>query len=493
MSELICPECHANLQDDLVESTGRAECPFCSADLSALDWSRPLNATPSAPPETSGERTVAPAEPVALPPLPAKSRIDVIEATPHRKLFYIPAGGKRTTSLGWFVLLWNSIMLPITAAVLHEHFIAGKAQESAYIMFPFLGVFLLVGFGMGYWWLRMRFERTILLLEKGRLVVQRILFGRKRLEEARLNDESRAELAEAYTENERPVYSVAVRGIDRTVKFGTPLSDEEKDWLVRQINEHLGQGASTSSPDADFALNCRQCGALLTATGATTPHAPLKCPECGATIQPVVQPLAEGERFTHPEACSVLEDAGYRLDESKPGFLRINYPVANLGPVRWMVAIFCGLFSFVWIGICVGTILGSQWTDAGGAERWIPVAIASVFLLPGMIPVLMTLVAIAGTYTVEMGPETLALRLGVGGWAWSRVIPLATIQRVDVVKGSPVQNRNPQPGRQYYTCTTWTSGPFLPLAMSTDIRVPQAMRSLLIQHLHAAGHRLENE
>ena len=43
----------------------------------------------------------------------------------------------------------------------------------------------------------------------------------------------------ACLQNDVPVYAVAVNGTKRKAKFGTFLSQEEKDWLVDRINRHL--------------------------------------------------------------------------------------------------------------------------------------------------------------------------------------------------------------------------------------------------------------
>jgi len=38
MATPVCPNCRADLEEDLIASTGRAECPFCGAKVSPSDF-----------------------------------------------------------------------------------------------------------------------------------------------------------------------------------------------------------------------------------------------------------------------------------------------------------------------------------------------------------------------------------------------------------------------------------------------------------------------
>ena len=74
----------------------------------------------------------------------------------------------------------------------------------------------------------MRLTKTIFLLERDRIVIQRILFGRKTITETFLDEKSEAGLVESYQENNVSVYKVQITGSNRTDSFGTALSDLEK-------------------------------------------------------------------------------------------------------------------------------------------------------------------------------------------------------------------------------------------------------------------------
>ena len=171
--------------------------------------------------------------------LPAGSRVEILESSEDQMVIHIPAGGKGTGGLLFFTIVWNGFMCVFTAVF----FFAGDGPPAGdFIPFLlFISLFWAVGLGIFTWWLRLRFSRFFLLLEPTRFVLQRSMFGRKSVKETALDRESKAELIEAYSQNEKPVYAVTVKGVDQTIKFGITLSMEEKQWFVRTINARLGQ------------------------------------------------------------------------------------------------------------------------------------------------------------------------------------------------------------------------------------------------------------
>src|SRR5262245_46915167 len=117
MPEFHCPSCQAAIEPDLIESTGRAECPFCQADLSGLGLPEPaVDLAASLPADdaaASDEPLSAPlTRPLAEPP--AKSRIRIVESTPERLVLYIPGGGKQARALGCFAFCWIGFMCLFT-------------------------------------------------------------------------------------------------------------------------------------------------------------------------------------------------------------------------------------------------------------------------------------------------------------------------------------------------------------------------------------------
>ncbi|MGE3316905.1 MAG: hypothetical protein AB7O26_17450, partial [Planctomycetaceae bacterium] len=191
MATPVCPSCRADLEADLVASTGRAECPFCGADLAGVEFpAEPEFIPPPPTDETTEETNDSPVEedveesPSVLAvdrPIPPGSRIQIVESTGERRVFFLPAGGK-TGGIGFFAVVWNGFMLVFTTAMA-----AGFKQKGGdapiVVLILFLALFWSVGLGFVYVWVRMRFTRTFLLLEREQFVVQRILFGKKKITE----------------------------------------------------------------------------------------------------------------------------------------------------------------------------------------------------------------------------------------------------------------------------------------------------------------------
>ena len=155
MPAFTCPACHAAIEPDLIESTGRAECPFCAADLSSLGLPIP---TPTVLDETSD---FVPAFATtgavrALPPLPDKSLIRVAETTDERMVFYIPGGGTSAAGIGCFALFWNGFMVVFSPIMIGSVIQGGQPDAPPlWGLLAFLSLFWAVGLGMGYFWVRL--------------------------------------------------------------------------------------------------------------------------------------------------------------------------------------------------------------------------------------------------------------------------------------------------------------------------------------------------
>lgn len=251
MAEFTCPSCRAQIEPDLVEKTGRAECPFCSADLSGLGLLEPAAVPPllsnefdSVDENDAVESSAGSAAATgSLPAVPDKSKIRVVEATGDRLVLFIPGGGKQAAGIGCFAVFWNGFMTIFTplmvAGLLKDD--AGNAP-SLWFVVPFLSLFWIIGLGMAYFWVKIKYERTLLLVDRERVAVQKTLLNRKKLVETALADDAKAELVESYQQNDVPVYRIEIRGTPAPARFGTALADEEKDWLVDRVNEFLGGG-----------------------------------------------------------------------------------------------------------------------------------------------------------------------------------------------------------------------------------------------------------
>ncbi|HUG19324.1 MAG TPA: hypothetical protein VMM56_10125 [Planctomycetaceae bacterium] len=264
---------------------------------------------------------------VPLNPPPRESRIEIIEADNNRLMISLPAGGKRSRSLGCFAVIWSLI----SGAVFVFFSFMGLNDPDfppAVILIP--GLFLLIGLVITVIWIRLRFTRGYLFLEPGRAVMQTILFNRKKNSEIVLNDSSRAELVTSYTENDLPVYRVELQGVGKSLSFGTAWERDAKDWYVETLNSFLAWHYRDSSaaharagdydPDrpAENSLTpaCPACARktrLVAADGSWLSTGRCQCEQCGSWLVVEAGEITEATpvRMVAPDELSA--DSIFRL------------------------------------------------------------------------------------------------------------------------------------------------------------------------------------
>ncbi|MDA0832789.1 MAG: hypothetical protein O2955_07030 [Planctomycetota bacterium] len=232
-SELTCPGCQAIIELGAVPASRPESCPFCGTDFGDL-----INRLPSTTvQEVSPGRTEKDSR--RRHELPAGSRIVVLAPDPGQLVLQIPPGKSGAAGfLLFFAIFWNGIVLAVASGFL---FAGGQNQNvELWLLIPFFGIFFLVGLIVLIFGISLKYTRTMLLLETGRAVMQKTLFRYQSLKEITLSAGARAELVESYRQNDQPVYAVAIVSGDESLKFGTSLSDAEKEALLKIINEHVG-------------------------------------------------------------------------------------------------------------------------------------------------------------------------------------------------------------------------------------------------------------
>ncbi len=497
MPELACPECRAEIKPDLVDDAGRVECPFCGHSWSLPELPQAKCPLPEVEPVGDVSRPdseIASTKP--LPPLPDGSQIKVVEAADDRLVLYIPGGGKSASGLGCFAVAWNGFMCVFTA-ILTGALVWGNGNDAPPILgvVAFLGLFWAVGLGVAWCWMKMKYERTFLLLDRDRLVIQRIFFNRKRIEETQLTPESRAALVESYQQNDNPVYRIEVPGSVGAARFGTPLADAEKDWLVDRINDFLGRGGAQAfeSPPtpaerpliADLPTSCRSCGAPL--PGELVKGA-LACAHCGA----VFRAAASGTAENMPDAtikklapADLPPDGPIRIDEDSPNVLQLHYTIGSNSVWRWLVPVFTVPFSVAWFA-GIFSFIGGAWQIPFLPVRILFVVFSIPFLLFGLLPLAIGAIAIRGRTTVRLTPEALQCRWHIGWLGYSRSLPTAAIDRIGIesLAGSrqnPRVRRVRQAGRADAgkVCVTRAGGKGLYLTLFLDETAAQQVAALL--------------
>lgn len=469
-SELICPGCQSVLRADVLHSDGALECPFCSAKLPA-EWASfvPARDESMSMPmvEVSAEGGAAEPALFALPP--AGSKVELVEGTAERAVFYVPAGKRRGgAGILFFSLFWNGLTGVFTMAMFTAWInpAPGQAAPPLYFLIPFMSVFWAVGLGILYWWLKMRFERLFLLLEQERLVIRRILFGRERNREITLGGKAAASLQESYSENDTPVHCIAVEGTDGTIKFGTPLTVAEKDWFVDTINAFL-----RLSPLRE------QCPSLP--AESSSPPQP-----AFVTLLPAYEPAP-----TQPgEIGEILSRVQAVVDQTDPERLRIEFPASSMGVGRWVGVAFLVVFATCWYGFLIGSaLMVPAPANAFGLVRHVHLI---PFFIAGLMPLGALSFCLAGRLAVDVTPGLIHCRWHVGWLGYSRSLEVTPVTKVAVMvpPSRPDNPRIKQTTTSSLTgkaiCLALAGTKFLPLTLTTDRDVNQALAVLINEKLN---------
>jgi len=258
MPSYYCPRCGEQLGEHFLRGVGEEfDCPECDASLSlesvAPDLAREMEEEESEidySPERqfdleeerdgkleNGERYDGEFDPENPPGTRVQYR-----KVGDQLVFFIPPGASKTNrSIGCFGVMWTAITGGVTIPIIVG---GGIDAGDACFVIPFLGIFWAIGLVFLYFWFRGRFGKTYVLLERDRLVVKFELLGREKFRNFYLDGESRARLDTSYSENDRPVFHVAVSTSDKDATFGTFLTREEKRWIVYRINRQLDENRS---------------------------------------------------------------------------------------------------------------------------------------------------------------------------------------------------------------------------------------------------------
>jgi hypothetical protein len=451
MSQPICPECHAVLEDDLVTSTGSAECPFCGADVGDVAFDGDSN---DGSPASTGSRTSHSGR-------PADSTIEIIESTRDRLVIHIPPGGKKARSIGCFAIAWNGFMAVFTSIWLFVG-VQDNGDAPLSVIIPFLGLFWLVGLGMAYWWVRMRFMRLYLLIDPSRVAIQRILFGRKSLKETHLGPNPFAELVESYQENDVPVYAVAIEGTDRTAKFGTALSREEKIWLVTIINSFFGHGTNDSDTSA-------------------------RDDEASDSVGEAIEPIS-------PD--SITSTADIKILDADAGRLRFQLIPFPKHPIRYAIAGFCLIFGIAWLtgmSVMLFAALGNGQEDID----IFPILISVFSLIAGTVPLFIAFAVLhGGVVTVDLTQDQLHARWHLGPLGIGKKVSTGTISSVSLRKAIEFEETDSKGRRRSVlssdgkVCMIQAAGNDIPLTSFHNITIAREVGGIILYQMDRMGVRL---
>ncbi|MGD1932452.1 MAG: serine/threonine protein kinase [Leptolyngbyaceae cyanobacterium] len=168
---------------------------------------------------------------------PSGSKIKLSRSR-RRLSIYIPPSGIRgeTAGLAFFALVWNGFIFIWTSAAIF----GGAPIFFALFSLPFWAV----GIGMMWMLINALVGKTSLEVKGDRYTLTRQLLTWKRQHEGAARDLYSVELTTAYTQNSRPVKTIALSAGTQIHKFGTSLSTPEKAWLTSEIQAFIADQES---------------------------------------------------------------------------------------------------------------------------------------------------------------------------------------------------------------------------------------------------------
>jgi hypothetical protein len=165
---------------------------------------------------------------------PAQTKIERKPVSDTEVVFYIPAS-RRWGGILFFSIFWNAVSWTILLAFL----LGGKASHAPPFALAIITLFPLVGIGMGYAALRTRFAVHLLYLGPDRIRLQRQFFAHKKNFDLATSRVTSVRKVQFYQQNYQPVYGVAIKSPDGKIRFGSILTDDEKNWLCWEIREFV--------------------------------------------------------------------------------------------------------------------------------------------------------------------------------------------------------------------------------------------------------------
>lgn len=175
---------------------------------------------------------------------PHESLIECRQPAPHQLTFYIPPRGRWGIWL-FLAIFWNFISWPIFLGFLAS---IGTPQ---FKLQPLLvtSVFVIGGLLLIIVALRHRYGSTTLELTPETIRLQRGLFGTRRNYEVLTAEVRSVSKTVFYTQNYQPVYGIQIEAFRRRLRFGSALSDDEKNWFCWEIQEFVRIHARQAAVD----------------------------------------------------------------------------------------------------------------------------------------------------------------------------------------------------------------------------------------------------
>lgn len=225
--ELACPRCQhrfkpfaAGPPQTFAELARPVPCPKCGQTFR-------FNEVAKAATEAAGN-------PPGPHPKPADTRIEM-SAENGAWVFHIP---RTRGSFGMIIMavFWNLVSWPMAIAILGEkkNFLHPPPLWLLPAIFPALGL------GLLYVALRLKFSTHRLTLAPQTVQLRRkLILHKDRV--LPVGEITGVRKKEFYQQNYRPVYGIEITAGSRRIRFGSALTEDEKNWLCWQIREFARQ------------------------------------------------------------------------------------------------------------------------------------------------------------------------------------------------------------------------------------------------------------
>ncbi|MFN9374744.1 MAG: hypothetical protein ACK6D3_22890 [Planctomycetaceae bacterium] len=407
-AEAECPRCRAQLDLETLAQSQATTCPFCEGDVSALlaGWQPDI-------PERYEPRVIPSAEDAGhlLRPLPTGSRLQVVQSGQDQLVIFIASGGSGGTSLWWFSLFFTTILVFITAVFLFALAAPGqRVQGNPFVAYLVLGLFWLIALGLGWMAVRLKFSQTLLAVDPQRVVLKTILFGRTRQQELSLETGAECGLREAYSVNDVPVYAIEVGNGEDSVRFGTNLEPEDKEWLLDEIQHRLGSSGRASGPGT---VRAELAGDVVSGLHLTPEPARFRQIERSEDVAPLLP-------------SQLPPETPIRLLEETPQCLSFRFPAMPNRLMRIVVPLFILAFMSVWMA-GAGFIAWQRW--GGGMAFGVVGSVMPLLMLAlGMIPVGGALFLGFGRTTVRLTRDEFLCRWSLGPFGRQWGLPVSDIE-----------------------------------------------------------------
>jgi hypothetical protein len=198
----------------------------------------------------------------------------------------------------------------------------------------------------------------------------------------------------------------------------------------------------------------------------------------------------------HLVPADLSPDSPIRIDNDSPDLLQFHYQACSTSPWRWLVPLFTVPFSVAWFSGVFSFVAGA-WHIPLLPVRILFVVFSIPFLIAGVVPLAIGLIAVRGRTTVRLTPETLHCRWHAGWLGYSRSLPTATIDRIGVETiANPRQNPRVRGARQVSgaaagrVCVARAGAKGLYLTLFLDETASQQVAALLRTRLEDGGHVL---